>query len=93
MHVPSLALKVKMVVTTTAKTTTVPLSGLLVAVLAIHLPGAVLRPRGRPYPHHEGGPVVVMVLLDLETTIPTVTGSLDALRPLRTVPGRPSSRR
>ena len=81
------------VVTTTATTGTVPLSGLLVAVLAIRLPGAVLLLRGRPFPHYEGGPVVVAVLRDLEMMIPTVTDSLDALRPLRIVPGRPSSRR
>ena len=93
MRAPSPACKVMMVVTMTATTITVPLSGLLVAVLATHLLGAVLLLRGRPFPHHEGGPVVVVVLRDLETTNPTVTGSLDALRPLRIVPGRVSSKR
>jgi hypothetical protein len=82
------------VVTTTVMTITVPHSGLLVAVLATHPLGAVLLLRGRPYPHHERGPeAVVVVLRDLETTILVVTASLVALRLLRTVPGRPSSRR
>ena len=81
-----------MVVTTTATTGTVPPSGLLVAVLATRPPGAILLLGGRLFPHHEGGPVMA-VLRDPEMMIPRVTGSLDALRPLRIVPGRPFSRR
>jgi len=81
-----------MVVTTTAMTGSVPPSGLPVAVLATRPPGASLLLGGRLLPHLEGGPVVA-VLRDPEMMIPTVTGSLDALRPLRIVPGRPSSRR
>jgi hypothetical protein len=76
----------------TAMTGSVPPSGLLVAVLATRPPGAILLLESRLLPHLEEGPVVV-VLRDPEMMIPTVTGSLDALRPLRIVPGRPSSRR
>jgi hypothetical protein len=80
-----------MAVTTTATTGSVPPSGLLVAVLATRPPGATLLLGGRLLPHLEVGPVVA-ILRDPEMTIPT-TGSPDVLRPLRIVPGRPSSRR
>jgi hypothetical protein len=54
--------------------TTAPLSGLLVAVLATSLPGAVLLLIGRPYPHLEAGPEeVVEVLPDLGMMIPEAT--------------------
>jgi hypothetical protein len=77
-----------MVVTTTATTGSVPLSGLPVAVLAIHLPVLANRLVTRLVV----GPAAV-ALRGPEMKILTTGVSLVAARPLRTVPGHLSSRR